>query len=58
MANKYKPKTNLFLERWKTLWEKEKMLITSIFAFSYDVFKKASMLGSIKVKIVCLRVNP
>ena len=26
-------------ERVKTLWEKEKMLVTSIFSFSHNVFK-------------------
>ena len=26
--------------REKTLWEKEKLLVTSIFSFSYSVFKK------------------
>ena len=25
---------------WKTLWEKEKMLVTSIFSFSHSVFKR------------------
>ena len=30
----------LFWKELKTLWEKEKMLVTSIFSFSYDVFKR------------------
>ena len=31
----------------KTLWEKEKMLVTSIFSFSRDVFKISLPLGSL-----------
>ena len=31
---------NSFREEWKTLWEKEKMLVTSIFSFSHNVFKR------------------
>ena len=27
--------------RWKTLWEKEKLLVTSNFSFSHSVFKRA-----------------
>ena len=30
---------NLFWEMQKTLWEKQKMLVTSIFSFSHNVFK-------------------
>ena len=26
--------------RWKTLWEKEKLLLTSNFSFSHGVFKR------------------
>ena len=26
--------------RWKTLWEKEKLLVTSNFSFSHNVFKR------------------
>ena len=29
-----------FLNRWKTLWEKEKLLVTSNFSFSHSVFKR------------------
>ena len=29
----------VLLEDWKTLWEKEKMLVTSIFSFSHSVFQ-------------------
>ena len=28
------------LEGWKTSWEKEKMLVTSIFSLTYNVFKR------------------
>ena len=37
-----KPITDIPAERlmfFKTLWEKEKMLVTSIFSFSHNVFK-------------------
>ena len=30
----------------KTLWEKEKMLVTSIFFFSYNVFKRLLFQGA------------
>ena len=39
------------------MWEKEKMLVTSIFSFSHNVFKKASNLGLLKVGIVWQRVK-
>ena len=32
-------KMDLSLTETKTLWEKEKMLVTSIFSFSHNVFK-------------------
>ena len=32
-------KLNLFWQGYKTLWKKEKMLVTSIFSFSHNVFK-------------------
>ena len=32
----------------KTLWEKEKMLVTSIFSFSHNVFKRVFTQGSQK----------
>ena len=30
-------------EKWKTLWEKEKLLITSNFSFSHCVFKRLAL---------------
>ena len=33
-------KSNLIGKVWKTLLEKEKMLVTSIFSFSHNVFKR------------------
>ena len=33
-------KLKLFWEGQKTLWKKEKMLVTSIFSFPHSVFKK------------------
>ena len=35
-------KLKFVLGRVKTLWEKEKMLVTSIFSFSHDFFEKRS----------------
>ena len=40
----------------KNLWEKEKILVTSFFSFSYNL--NASFSGSLKVVIVQYRVNP
>ena len=34
-------------DRVKTLWEKEKMLVTSIFSFSLNVFKKLMIVNSL-----------
>ena len=39
-------------ERQKTMWEKEKMLGTSIFLFSLNVFKRLFYSGSLKKGIV------
>ena len=36
---------NSFRDEWKTLWEKEKMLVTSIFSFSHNVFKSFPFQG-------------
>ena len=41
----------------KTLWEKEKMLVTSIFSFSHKVFNRIFYWGSLKRGNVWLRVN-
>ena len=45
----------IVLESLKTLWEKEKLLITSNFSFSYNVFYPFQGLSAlfIKVEIVC-----
>ena len=51
---------NLHSTEWKTLWEKEKMLVTSMFSFSntfYNAFKKAFLSGSLKVLIMLYRDN-
>ena len=37
--------------RRKTLWEKEKLLVTSNFSFSYSVFKRLVSLGRQKVSL-------
>ena len=42
----------LFFIGWKTFWEKEKMLVTSIFSISHNVFKRTSSLGVQKVVIL------
>ena len=47
-------KLKLFWERAKRLWEKEKMLVTSIFSQS---FQKNSFSRSLKVGIVWERVT-
>ena len=36
---------------WKTLWEKEKMLVTSNFSFSHSVFKRLVSQGRQKVSV-------
>ena len=36
----------------ETLWEKEKMLVTNIFSFSYNVFSKTFSSGASKPVIV------
>ena len=36
----------------ETLWKKEKMLFSSIFSFSYIIFKSFSFPGFLKVGIV------
>ena len=45
-------KMEFVLEGLKTLLEKEKMLVTSIFSFSNNVFKRLFYWGSLKVGIV------
>ena len=42
----------------KTLWEKEKLLVTSNFSFSHSVFKKACFPEVLKGVIVWEWVNP
>ena len=37
--------------RWKTLWEKEKLLVTSNFSFSHSVFKRLVSQGRQKVSL-------
>ena len=41
----------------KTLWEKKKMLVNSIFFFSHNVFQSLLLLESLEVGIVWQRVN-
>ena len=36
---------------WKTLWEKEKLLVTSNFSFSHSVFKRLISQGRQKVSL-------
>ena len=48
-------KWNLIWKGDKTLWEKEKMLVTSIFSFSHNVFKSFLFHGSFQVGIVYLK---
>ena len=38
-------------DRYKTLWEKEKLLVTSNFSFSHSVFKKLVSQGRQKVSL-------
>ena len=42
-------KSNLFWEVWKRLWEKEELLVTSIFSFSLYVFKRLLSQGRLKL---------
>ena len=42
-------------ERLKILWEKEEMLVTSIFSFFPQCFQKASFSGSLKARTVRLK---
>ena len=41
----------------ETLWEKEKMLVNSIFSLSHNVFKRLSFPGSLQGGIVWSSVN-
>ena len=41
----------LSLIEWKTFWEQEKMLVTSIFSFSHNVFK--SLVSKRRQKVSC-----
>ena len=38
------------MEVYKTLWEKEKMLVTSIFSFFHSVYKRSLKAGICVVK--------
>ena len=42
---------------WKTEWKKEKMLETSIFSFSHNVFQKPSLLGWLKFGLCVKTLN-
>ena len=44
-------------DKVKTLWEKEKMLVTRIFSFSYNVLKRLLVSRLLKVGIVWKWVN-
>ena len=44
---------DLFLEGWKTLWENEEMLATSIFCFFLQCFQKEFPSWSLKVAGDC-----
>ena len=44
---------NLFWEEKKILWEKEKMLVTRTFSFSYNVFKRLLFQGRYKSGFCC-----
>ena len=37
----------------KTMWEKEKMLVTSIFSFSYNVFLPIRQISSLLPQLLC-----
>ena len=41
--------TECYPNRYKTLWEKEKLLVTSNFSFSHSVFKRLVSQGRLKV---------
>ena len=41
----------------KTLWEKEKMLVTSIFSFSHNVFKSLFLQGRYKSGLCVKELN-
>ena len=53
-----KIKLKFALERAKTLWEKEKMLVTSIFSFYHNISKKASYTGSLKSGLCGQELSP
>ena len=42
---------------WKTLWEKEKLLVTSNFSFSRSVFKRSILQTREKQGLVCERLK-
>ena len=42
------PMIGCVFEGLKTLWEKEKMLVTGIFSFSHDVFNPPTKSGTLK----------
>ena len=48
---------DLVSERNKTVWEKEEMLLTSIFSFSYDVLKSFLPRGTLNHVIVRQRIK-
>ena len=48
---------SLFWEEKKTLWEKEKMLVTSIFSFSHNVFGCSFFSRWVKLGTVWQRVH-
>ena len=48
---------DLVSEKYKTVWEKEEMLLTSIFIFSYDVFKSFLPRGTLNDLIVRQRIK-
>ena len=43
--------TENYSNGWKTLWEKEKLLVTSNFSFSHSVFKRLVSQGRQKVSL-------
>ena len=47
-----------FLKGKKTLWVKEKLLVTSNFSFSHSVFKRHVLQASKKQGLVWARVKP
>ena len=48
---------HLVWEGWKTLREKEKMLVTSIFSFSHNVFKRLPSRAVKRVKIYSINTS-